>query len=58
MSAVRVLLVGTILWALAFLLSALVFRGRALGDWIEGLLLVVWIAVFQYWAARSSRTRS
>ena len=57
MTAVRVMLIGSILWALAFILSAIVLRGRALGDWIEGLLLVGWIVVGSYWAGKASRTK-
>ena len=56
MTAVRVMLIGSILWALAFILSAVVLRGRALGDWIEGLLLAGWIIFFSCWAARSERS--
>jgi Ca2+/Na+ antiporter len=55
MSATRVMLIGAILWATAFILSAFILRGRALGDWIEGLLLVVWIVFFSYWAGKEGR---
>lgn len=58
MTAVRVMLIGAILWGLAFILSATVLRGRALGDWIEGVLLVGWIAYSSYWAARAGRTKA
>ena len=57
MTAVRVMLIGSILWALAFILSAIVLRGRALGDWIEGVLLVGWIVFGSYWAGKASRTK-
>lgn len=58
MTAIRVMLIGAILWALAFILSAIVLRGRALGDWIEGLLLAGWIVFFYYWNAKSGRTKT
>jgi len=54
----RVMLIGSILWALAFILSAFVFRGRVVGDWIEGLLLVGWIVYFSMWAGKAGRGRS
>ena len=59
MNAKRVMLIGSILWALAFILSAIVLRGRAIGDWIEGLLLVGWIIYFSLWSAKTggSKTR-
>jgi len=50
------MLIGAILWAAAIILSATVLRGRALGDWIEGLLLAGWIVYFSYWAGTSGRT--
>ena len=55
MTSCRVILVGAILWALAFILSAAVLRGRAIGDWIEGLLLVGWIVFYASWAAKPGR---
>ena len=58
MTAYRVMLVGAVLWAAAFILSATVFRGRALGDWVEGLLLAGWIVFFSYWAGKSGRTKT
>jgi len=57
MTAVRVTLIGSILWALAFILSAIVLRGCALGDWIEGVLLVGWIVFSSYWAAKAGGTK-
>jgi hypothetical protein len=54
----RVMLIGSILWALAFILSAFVFRERVLGDWIEGVLLVVWIVFFSMWSGKAGRGRS
>ena len=56
MTAHRVMLTGAVLWALAIVLSATLFRGRALGDWIEGFLLAGWIVYFSYWAGKSGRT--
>lgn len=55
MTAHRVMLIGAVLWAAAFILSATVLRGRSIGDWIEGLLLVGWIAYFSYWAGKVGR---
>jgi hypothetical protein len=52
------MLVGAILWALAFILSSVVLRGRVLGDWIEGLLLAGWIVFFSLWAAKLERKKS
>ena len=37
-------LVGAIAWAIGFVVSAIVLRGNPIGDWIEGALLVGWIA--------------
>ena len=53
MTAVRVMLIGALLWALAFILSAFLLRGRVLGDWIEGFLLAGWTVFFSIWASKS-----
>ena len=58
MTSRRVILVGAILWALAFILSAAVLRGRVVGDWIEGILLVGWIVFSSLWYARASRNKA
>jgi hypothetical protein len=58
MTAVRVMLIGAVLWALAFILSAWVFRGRAVGEWIEGALLVGWIVFFSLWTEKSGRAKT
>lgn len=47
---------GAMLWAFAFVLSAIVLRGSAWGDWVEGALLVGWI-VFLAYRAGTSRGR-
>jgi hypothetical protein len=52
------MLIGSCLWALAFILSAFVFRGRVVGDWVEGLLLVGWIVFFAMWAGKTDRRQS
>jgi|GEM_PF-2799720 len=39
----KVAIIGSILWAAAYIASAFVFRHRAVGDWIEGILLAGWI---------------
>ncbi len=54
-SAHGVMLIGAGLWASAFILSATVFRGRVLGDWVEGLLLAGWVVYFSYWAGKPGR---
>jgi len=36
-------MIGSILWAAAYIASAFVFRHQAVGDWVEGVLLVGWI---------------
>jgi hypothetical protein len=38
-----VTMIGSILWAAAYIASAFVFRHQAVGDWVEGVLLVGWI---------------
>lgn len=58
MSAARVMLIGAVLWASAFILSATVFRGNRVGDWVEGTLLVVWIVFFSSWAGKQGRNAS
>ena len=57
MTAARMTLMGSSLWAVAFIISAFVLRGRALGDWIEGFLLAGWFSYFSYWASKSERTK-
>jgi hypothetical protein len=50
-----VAILGSILWAFAYIASAFLFRGRALGDWIEGILLAGWWVFFiSYYAGRGS----
>ncbi len=54
LSHVKVTILGAALWAGAFIASAVLFRGRSVGDWIEGLLLAGWIAFLPWRAARGS----
>lgn len=58
MTPIRVMLMGSLLWAFAFILSAFVFRGRVVGDWIEGLLLAAWFVFFAVWAGKTGRGQS
>jgi hypothetical protein len=41
--APMITLIGSALWAAAFIMSAVVFRRQPIGGWIEGILLVGWI---------------
>ena len=52
----RATMIGAVVWAAGFLVSAVVLKGNPLGDWIEGALLVGWI-VFVSLAARSATRR-
>jgi len=51
-------ILGSILWAIAYIASAFLFKGRALGNWIEGTLLAGWWIFFiSYYAGRGSGRR-
>jgi hypothetical protein len=41
--SMKVVVIGTIAWAVGFVLSAIVLKGNPISDWIEGALLVGWI---------------
>ena len=41
--SMKVILIGTIAWAVGFVVSAIVLTGNPIGDWIEGALLISWI---------------
>ena len=56
MSTTRTMLIGSLVWALAFLLAAYAFRGRTVGIWIQGALFVGWTVSFYYGTARIQRT--
>ena len=58
MTAARMTLLGSILWAAAFMVSAFVLRGRALGDWIESFLLAGWSVYFSYRTGNAGRTKT
>jgi hypothetical protein len=47
-----VAILGSLLWAIAYIASAVVFRGQARGDWVEGALLAGWIFFISYRAGR------
>ena len=51
MRKTRTMLIGSVVWVLVFVLSAYVCRGRAVGLWIQGVLLVVWAGCFSYLTA-------
>ena len=36
-------MIGTVAWAVGFLVSAVALKGNPIGDWIEGVLLAGWI---------------
>ncbi len=55
MSTKRTMLIGSIVWALVFMLSAYLSRGRPVGTWIQGVLFVVWTVCFSFWTARLPR---
>lgn len=55
MRTTRTMVIGSIVYALVFILSAYALRGRAVGIWIQGVLLVVWTVCFSYWTARFPR---
>lgn len=46
---------GAVVWAAAFILSAIVLKGNPLGDWIEGALLVAWIVFISVAATRAAK---
>lgn len=58
MSNARILLIGALAWSAIFLLSAYWLRGLALGDWLEGFLLVAWFAFSSCLATRSRCARA
>jgi len=41
MTTKKVTLLGAAAWATAFIGASIAFRGQPLGDWIEGVLLVL-----------------
>ena len=47
--------IGSIVWAVGFLVSAVALKGNPIGDWIEGALLAGWI-VFVSWTCRRARS--
>ena len=42
------MLIGSLVWALVFILAAYLFRGRPVGTWIQGALFVGWTVWFYY----------
>jgi len=55
MSSTRTTLIGSLVWALVFILAAYAFRGRAAGTWISGSLLVGWSFWFYQRSAKNRR---
>jgi membrane protein DedA with SNARE-associated domain len=50
----RATVIGAVVWAVGFLVSAFLLKGNPAGDWVEGALLAGWI-VFVSLAARPTR---
>jgi len=48
-------LLGTALWAIAFIVSALLFKGDPFGDWVDGALFVGFIIYISSLGARDPR---
>ena len=55
MSATRTMLIGSLVWALVFILAAYALRGRAVGTWIQGVLFAGWTGWFYYRTAKIQR---
>jgi len=53
----RATVIGAVVWAVGFLVSAVALKGNPIGDWVEGALLAGWI-VFVSLAARSANRRA
>lgn len=53
----RATVIGAVVWAAGFLVSAVALKGNPIGDWVEGVLLAGWI-VFVSLAARSANRRA
>jgi len=56
MRSTRTMLIGSLVWALAFILAAYLFRARPVGTWIQGTLFIGWTVWFYYWTAKIQRT--
>ena len=50
-------IIGAIVWAMGYLVSAFVLKGNPIGDWIEGALLVGWTAFVSVAACQPARHR-
>lgn len=55
MSTGKSVLLVAVLWAIAFIAAALIFKGHRLGDWIEGVLYVGFITHLSWMQARGRR---
>jgi hypothetical protein len=55
MRQTKTMLIDSLVWAAIFVLSAYVFRGRPVGPWIQGALLVLWTTCFSYWTVKLPR---
>lgn len=52
----RTTVIGAVVWAVGFLVSAVALKGNPIGDWVEGALLAGWI-MFVSLAGRSATRR-
>ena len=52
MRTTRTMLIGSLVWALVFILAAYALRGRAVGTWIQGVLFAGWAVWFYYGTAK------
>jgi len=57
MSTGKSVILVTVLWAIAFIAAALIFKGHRHGDWIEGALYVGFITHLSWMEARGLRCR-
>ena len=55
MRTTRKMLIGSLVWALVFILAAYALRGRAVGTWIQGVLFAGWTVWFYYGTAKIQR---
>ena len=57
MSTGKPVLLVAVLWAIAFIAAALLFKGHGFVDWIEGALYVGFITHLSWMEARGLRCR-
>jgi len=51
------LVLWAVIWALALIVSAFVFKGNPIKDWIQSVLFVVGITVWLWQSRRQARLR-